>query len=76
MHEIVTTFHIRNGLNDMDPIMIVMYSHTIWFTIVCIHRIVLLRFDSILCQMEKHSIPTLSRLYSVSIWFDLKDYFY
>ena len=48
MHEIVTTFYISNGLNDMDPIMIVLYSHTIWFTIDCIHGTVLLRFDLIL----------------------------
>jgi hypothetical protein len=40
-------------------------SNTIWFTIDCIPGTVLLRFDSILCQLEKQSIPTLSRLYSV-----------
>jgi hypothetical protein len=34
----------------MDPIQIYydsLVSHTIWFTIDCIHEIVLLRFDSI-----------------------------
>jgi hypothetical protein len=39
-------------------------SHTIWFTIDCIYETILLRFDSILCQLEKQSIPTLSRLHS------------
>jgi hypothetical protein len=37
-------------------------SHTIWFTIDCIHETVLLRFDSILCQLEKQSIIALFRL--------------
>jgi hypothetical protein len=67
MHEIMTSFYISSGLNDMDPIMIVLYSHMIWFTIDCIHGIVLLRFDSILCQLEKQSSPTLSRLHSFDL---------
>ena len=53
---IMTDFYIGNGLNDLDPMQIYydsLVSHTIWFTIDCIHETVLLRFDLILCQLEK-----------------------
>jgi hypothetical protein len=42
-------------------------SHTIWFTIDCIYETVLLIFNSILCQLEKQSIPTLNRLHSFDL---------
>ena len=60
-------FYIGNGLNDMNLMQInndCCVSHTICFTIDCIYETVLLRFDSILCQLEKQSILTLSRLHS------------
>ena len=43
----------------------IVLSHTILFTINCIHGTVLLRFDLILWQLGKQSISTLSRLYSI-----------
>ena len=61
-------FYIGSELNYMNLMQIdndCFLSHTIWFTIDYVHETVLLRFDSILCQLEKQSIPTLSRLYSV-----------
>jgi hypothetical protein len=39
-------------------------SHTFWLAIDCVYETVLLRFDPILCQLEKQSIFTLSRLHS------------
>ena len=46
---IVMAFYIHNWLNDLDPMQInndCFVSHTIWFTIDCIHETILLRFDS------------------------------
>ena len=66
MHEIVIVFYIGKGLNDLGPMQInydSLVSHAIWFTIDCIHETVLLRFNSILCQLEKLSIIALSLLH-------------
>jgi hypothetical protein len=47
-------------------------SYTIWFTIDCIYETVMLRFDSILCQLEKQSISYPVPIAFFSIWFNLR----
>ena len=63
MHEIVTAFLCLQLIKQINYDCLV--SYTIWFAIDCIYETVMLRFDPILWQLEKQSILTLSRLYSV-----------
>jgi hypothetical protein len=74
---IMTAFYIGNGLNDVNLIQInndCFVSHTIWFTIDCIYETVMLRFYSILCQLEKKNrvfLPCPDCI--LLIWFNLRN---